>query len=645
MNKEMNWRFPASNHGDRKGISTGDDEAFKKNPYKSFAREIIQNSIDVPLNDDDPVCVEIKEFDINVSDIPGIESYKKALDNIIDFWQHKKEYVDEYKKIQSMLTQNTIPCLRISDYNTTGLTGIYSNEQKDNKWLALTQGAGVSEKSGEVSGGSKGIGKNAAFELSSLKMVIYSTMTTENEKGTMGVAKLISGYVDNDTSERRDHTQGTGYYANDEYNTPISDLADFDKSIPLRTSSGTDIYIIGFDKNESFEKETVNSVLDSFMAAIIRKDLNVKINGIEITHETVKDLVYSDIIFENNKANIVSQYTLLSGDDEIKVFDIETEYGTPKLFVWVVPKEKEEYATHECVMIRYPLMKIKTFPLNKSFNVSAMCVIENDKLGAQLLKIENPQHIDWETGRIKDKSLRTSIVKTIKDIRTQITNIVTDCLKLDDDEPLDPYGAGEYLPEDLGGDVGSNAEKKESEKVTEKITVGNRKEIKFQQRKTIHDAGEPQNGLVPDITSADDDNEDGDVYHPTGTNNKHGGDSHPGDTTSSSKEGDSVMFRRSVIYGAKYKWMAINKTEGHYKIRFVSPGDYDNCYLCISLVDDSNSRSEVNISKLSKNGNEVNGYDPKEYGPFSINANEKIDLDVYVDEKETFSSEVKIVCK
>ena len=98
----------------------------------------------------------------------------------------------------------------------------------------------------------------------------------------------------------------------------------------------------------------------------------------------------------------MSQYTLLSGDDAIKVFDIETEYGTPKLFVWVVPKEKEEYATHECVMIRYPLMKIKTFPLNKSFNVSAMCVIEKDKLGAQLLKIENPQHIDWETGRIKD---------------------------------------------------------------------------------------------------------------------------------------------------------------------------------------------------------------------------------------------------
>lgn len=43
---ECKWRFPASGHGERKGISSGDIEAFKKHPFRAFAREILQNSID-----------------------------------------------------------------------------------------------------------------------------------------------------------------------------------------------------------------------------------------------------------------------------------------------------------------------------------------------------------------------------------------------------------------------------------------------------------------------------------------------------------------------------------------------------------------------------------------------------------------------
>ena len=67
------WRFPASNHGERKGISSGDAETFKKAPYEAFAREILQNSIDARKSDEEPTRVEFSVFEIKTKDIPGFK--------------------------------------------------------------------------------------------------------------------------------------------------------------------------------------------------------------------------------------------------------------------------------------------------------------------------------------------------------------------------------------------------------------------------------------------------------------------------------------------------------------------------------------------------------------------------------------------
>ena len=73
------WRFPASNHGERKGISSGDTEAFKKSPFQAFAREVLQNSIDARASDEEPTIVEFKEFSINTSELPGVSELKDAI--------------------------------------------------------------------------------------------------------------------------------------------------------------------------------------------------------------------------------------------------------------------------------------------------------------------------------------------------------------------------------------------------------------------------------------------------------------------------------------------------------------------------------------------------------------------------------------
>ena len=102
-----------------------------------------------------------------------------------------------------------INCLKISDFNTTGLTDVSSLES--GKFYTLTKGSGSSEKIG-TSGGSKGIGKYAAFVSSKFNTVFYSTCTVNNEEGSIGICHLCSSIKNAETGELSDVPAGGSYY-------------------------------------------------------------------------------------------------------------------------------------------------------------------------------------------------------------------------------------------------------------------------------------------------------------------------------------------------------------------------------------------------------------------------------------------------
>lgn len=646
----IKWRFPASNHGERKGISSGDTEAFKKSPFQAFAREVLQNSIDARASDEEPTVVEFMEFDINIVDIPGVNELKDSIRRCKEFWKHKPEYVSEYEDMFEILNQHVIKCLRVSDYNTTGLIGVDSTNQINNKFLALTKGTGVSEKTGSMAGGSKGVGKNAVFLMSALRTVFYSTNANQNingvigsYKGAMGVAELVSGYVNDIECENRDYTQGTGYLSKDDLNNALSELLVLDKTQEDRNiKSGTDIYILGFISSDEWQKEVINSILDSFMSTIVRGELEVTINGSKISKSTVKDIVYNDnIIYKNQKANIISQYRLLTDGNNVHVYDIDTEYGSCQLYILPYPKSEDMLATHKCSMIRHPLMKIKDEPLGSSFRVSAMCIIGEGNLGEALREIENPQHIDWEPKRIKDKFQRKEMEKILRDIKEQIKQRIIECLQIGDNNPLDPNGAGDFLPDtDLGdGKTDSN----ENQTPAELVSVS-----KIKENITIEKNTRIQNddgcGLEPDIGEIDE-KKDGNVQHPVGENENNGQGRHPGSEESGEKDGDNVIFKRAKLSGVRYKVISTDKNNGKIRVIFIAPIDRANCYLNIAMLDDMNNSTSINIMSIKCNGVDINGSDPLEFGPFSIKTNQKIILDVITDLKGYFGSEVKVICK
>ncbi len=649
---ELKWRFPAAIHGTQKGISSGDAEAFRKSPYQAFAREILQNSIDARASDEAPTIVEFSSFEVDKDAIPGFNELKAQVRRCKEYYESKDEYVKEYDKVLAAFEKKAIKCLRVSDYNTSGLIGVDSIKMTGNKFIALAKGTGLSEKSGALSGGSKGVGKNAAFLMSKLKTIFYSTNANQdidgNESphlGYIGVADLISGWIDDEhKNDGDDYTQGIGYYSPSDLNVAANDLLDLDPSCHRRRNeSGTDIYILGFEPESDWKNEIVRSILDSFMAALVRQDLEVYVDDIKIDSTTLSSLVYDEnIVTGRLKSGIISQYLLLTNfDDRVKTYDIDTDYGNCVLYILPLKKGEEYLATHKCVMIRHPLMKIKEIAIGSAFQVSAMCIIGEGKIGEMLRRIENPQHIDWEPKRIEDVCLRREYANLLNEITKAIKDNVIECQKVDGDQEIDPNGAGDFLPETESGE--SSSESNGDDKPQEAVTVSKPKENTIIERNT-YAKSESGNGLEPDIGESE--NGDGDeVSLPDGENEGDGGDVRPGPNSGNKTEGDNIVLKKAKLAGVRYRVIATDKKNGKLKIVFTAPIDYKTCYLSISMIDDSNSPTPVDITGLSKNGVAIDCIDSKEYGPFEISANQKVILDVSTNTNDYFGSEVKVICK
>lgn len=645
MDEKLSWRFPLTTFGADKGLSTGDKEAFKETPYKTFAREILQNSIDASGSDEDPVIVDFNVFEIDTNDIPGKDALIEQIGLCKEYWNKNLDTIAYCNRMLKTLNEPKVSCLRISDFNTTGAEGAYTMDN-DSPFFAMTKGSGHSVKPGiKPSAGSKGMGKNAAYLMSYIDLIFYSTIT-KRDRGSMGVASFITGYQKEIPAEgkRRDYSQGQGYYSADDENSPSTQIINFDKTYDRNERLGTDLFILGFKNNEGWTTEVINSIMDSFMVAVYYKRLEVNIAGVEIKKDSLQDIINSDVISDDNRLKLQAQYDLLTGNGNVSVHDIETDYGTLKLLVKVYENEGKENATHRCDLIRYPYMKIKPKNcVNNYYPVSAMCIIGDCDLSRKLLAIENPKHDNWEPNRIEDPALRKEIRTTITFIENEIDNIIEKCLNIEEGKSIDPYGAQEYLSSvDEGGTGTQSGGDKKADDTTTTI-LG---KIKTNLSKTEKASEDSSNGdaVQPDIGAMDDDGEDGE--HPSGHNQGHGGNPH-GDNPGRIKDGDSIILKNVDKTAVLYKFISLGRGTGKYKIVFNAPIDYENCYLQIKMLDD-NSKPLENIEfkkVIYDNDEHVFEDSVSEFGPFGIHKDKKAELIIETNITKYFGSEVVVLCK
>ncbi|MBQ3295521.1 MAG: hypothetical protein IJH00_03455 [Erysipelotrichaceae bacterium] len=634
--EDIRWRFPGNNYTADNGLDTADMETFKKDAISSLAREVCQNSIDAKNNDvEGPVLLEFHSFEVDRNNIPDIDDIDKQIDACIDTWSLNAKIKKQLTVMSDQIKKDKIVCLRISDFNTTGLVGVYGGD--NTPWHYLVHGSGLSDKSA-TSGGSKGIGKFATFVTSHFNSVFYSTRTIKNESGYEGICKLCSAKQEGTTEK----TQGIGYFGSNDMNEPIQGEfvldPDFNRS---ENDYGSDIFIVGFKSPDGWKRDIISKILDSFMAAIVFNSLRIDVDGIEINSETLKDVVFNDLyINKNMKKSIVSQYMLLT-DTEHRYEDVITvqEYGNARLYLMEFSGEDEQYATNNCVMIRYPYMKIKELNRISSLPCSALCIIENNQLNTILRNVENPQHTNWEFNRIEDPSEKAEVQAIYKDLLDQIRDNITRHLASSDDTKTDLEGAGEYLPITENDDKKSKNEGQK--KIIDKPNIRKNK-VKAKNINMNASIEDPNgNGVEVDFLNANDEGEEEQVV-PSG-NNKGGGGSLHGDNE---EHGDPdpnghIGLRHAELRGMSYLFYCKNKKNREYGVSFSSDFDEDEAYFELYAVDDAGGKDQVNFERCFINEIPVEPIN-ESIIKLKLQKGQRYNILMVTDQEDLFSGEVKV---
>jgi len=443
MKEKFCWAFPIDEAGEIEGLNEGDIETFLNDPLLSISKECAQNSLDARASENSPVLLEFSSFSIKKEDFPDYKKFDKILENQIKFWgQTKKDKSSEsfFKKAKEVLNSKEISCLRISDFNTTGLGGAMKEEEPFTGWKKLVKSTGVSDNPSGA-GGSFGLGKHASFACSCLRTVLYNTMDLEKNEAHQGVAHLATCKDEDGKSTRR-----RGYYGIAKNYSNIKGKLILDDKF-IRNETGTDIYILGFNNFDTdWKDKIITSLLDSFLLAIYKGDLIFKIDGEKIDKSSLGKIIerysskkYRDLV----KESIIDYYNILSGM-------IHSEEYYASIFEkndTILTLAKEEGLCNKISMNRSNGMKI--FDKLKSKGVedyAGILLLKGKKVNEYFRKLENPEHNRWFANRGSNPTEANKKIKMIFDVITDSVNKMADNDSQDD---LDAEGMGEYLPDDF----------------------------------------------------------------------------------------------------------------------------------------------------------------------------------------------------
>lgn len=622
---KLNWRFMGNNFTTENGLDTADMETFKRDPISSLARETCQNSIDAKRDGEKKVIVEFNTFTLNKNSIPGYMRLKAEVENCREYKKNNRKDHEQLSNMINELNKDEIECLRISDFNTTGLVG--------DKFYLLTKGSGITDKTG-TSGGSKGIGKYASFVASMFNTVFYSTYTINEERRSLGISKLCSAPMIG-TEEK---TIGVGFYGIDKKNNPIEEEIILDDSFN-RTTPGTDLYILGFRKEKNWKQQIITKLLDSFLIAIYLDELEVRIDDIIINKDNLENIIKDDdLIIDNRKKNIYSQFVLIQEGEGVFTKEVDIMgYGNIKIFVKNFNKDMSDLATNNCIMIRYPYMKIKEKQGISTLPCSAMCIIENNELNSTLRDIENPQHTDWEPKRKEDELMIKTLKNIISEIYNEIVNFTREVVATTETDKLDIEGAGEFLPESNIGDSINTSVEETVETSSKPVVI---KKVENKKRSKIPSINaEDSLGLAPDIGGLMDDGDS--VAKPERNNNGTGGGTHDTDNTGGYTEnGDNDVLRHVELTGIRKTFFVTNKNEGKYVVIINSNYDKSDCELEFNYYDDAENKYTVNVEECIVDGSKAE-IDNGKAIHFKVHPG-KTKIELTTDLKDYYKCEVRI---
>lgn len=583
------WGFPVSSTIHRTGLGEAGIETFSGSPIGSLVREICQNSLDAVKDVTKPVEVEFNSFNINKNEFPDYNTLIEIFNQcktFSDTHMDNKKTSKFFQKAIEIIDKNKIPMLRISDYNTRGLTGS-GNIDKTNAWTSLIYSDGISDKDSN-SAGSYGIGKNATFACSDFRTVFYSTYDFEGNKVSQGVSKLISF-----KNTEGKFVENIGYYG--ESLKPVYNLINIDSTY-TRDTSGTDIYIAAFKQPTDWEKGIIVSVLENFILSIFSDKLSVKVNDKIINKNTLKDLInmYSDSLkFSYDYYQVLVSDKTVSKDIEI------SDIGTVNIKVLFDKNFKRRV-----LMSRGNGMKIYDQDrISASVYFAGVLSITDDRVNEVFRAMENPQHSAWEPDRCGDKKrVYKKILQQLKrDIKTFIIAKGQGTIA----DEVDAEGIGEFLP-DLSNQDNTSETNTQSESLNYKTNSVklDRKPIKNTINNSTGEQNENDSQDISDVLGSFD--EEGTLSGYANGGGEHSGDRPPANSFIEDEEGNANLTISRNIKIKNIRIMVINQLEKKYKMILTLEESVSKGYVIINLsgeqgTDKANVNKAVLIDTVNKN--------------------------------------------
>lgn len=421
MSKLTELVFLNDDANENEGLGDAGIETYKDAIYASIARETGQNSADAWASK--PVKMSFDVIEIGRDELPSVQKFITTTDICLD--QSKKEKdekaIDFFSRAKEVLNGEKIKILRVADYNTKGLKG---PGERGTPFHSLVKGSGISVKESDTSGGSFGIGKNAAFAISELQTVFYASQYRSDSGVLQYIAQGKSVLVSH-IDEKGQHKKGKGYWGLPKFKE-ITDTNDVPEWL-RRQEQGTSIFSIGFRFVTSWQYKMAASLLSNFFCAIYRGDMEFSVNNGEIiidksTLATLFDK--SEIIKGAEENNSIESFEfakslftcLTSAYSKERTFDhpilgkvsfkILVAVGLPKKIAlirngMVITDSLEHFGD-----------KFARFPMSKEF----VAIVESQEdIGNSLIKkLENPRHDGLSAERLPDPKKGREAISAIK---------------------------------------------------------------------------------------------------------------------------------------------------------------------------------------------------------------------------------------
>lgn len=438
----INWNFPGNQDAQVKGVADAGIENFNGTELSSLVRENCQNSLDAALDDNNPeVLVEFERYFVHDNQIPGIEEYRKILRKCKNFWDASKS-----KKAKTFLKDAVTQAdcengfmLRISDYNTTGLSNPYIEPGDPfnfsfDGWNALIKIDGGANK-GDDKAGAFGIGKSAPFSNSYYRLVFYRTFNQKHERAAQGISRLMS------YREGTSMTSGVGYYGNPVGNNPVESIEELD-ALNARTEIGTDVFIYGFKTPSKWDMEITVALLESFLMSFYNGQLRVKVQDREINADTLKGHM-EKIHNEHPRATkgTYGNYLALTRTEGVYTYTKDFHgMGTLELRILVDPNEKLD---RKVLIVRKAGMKLfRLGNISKLVPFTGILELKGKALNSYFRTMETVAHDNWEPGRHSNPKQAKAYYEEIKD---WIRSIVAELAEHTSDDEMDVEGLSGVL--------------------------------------------------------------------------------------------------------------------------------------------------------------------------------------------------------